>query len=67
MTQLLRHLEQFFSSLLSSKEFWAAIVGAVAAAMFSRLEELERHIEAQIEEIQKMVLEAQKMILEYLA
>jgi len=35
--------------------------------MFSRLEELERHIEAQIEEIQKMVLEAQKMILEYLA
>jgi hypothetical protein len=36
----LRHLEHFFSSLLISKEFWAAIVGAVVGGFLTGLSAL---------------------------
>ena len=32
---LLQHLERFFSSLLSSKEFWAASLGAVIGGLLT--------------------------------
>ena len=35
MTHLLQHLEHFFSSLLSSKEFWAACLGAVIGGLLT--------------------------------
>jgi hypothetical protein len=37
MVHLLQHLEHFFPWFLSSKEFWAAIVGAVVGGLMTGL------------------------------